>query len=68
MSELPETVSVDEVATAAGRIRSGPDDPISALRSQCLAFIDGANLSQHARMMALPKLEEMIFWIRAGTV
>lgn len=67
MSELPETVGVNEQATAAGRIRSGSDDPISALRNQCLAFIDGANLSQHARMMALPKLEEMIFWIRAGT-
>jgi hypothetical protein len=67
MSDLPETVGIDEQATAAGRIKHGPDDPISALRSQCLAFIDGANLSQHARMMALPKLEEMIFWIRAGT-
>lgn len=66
MSELPETVSVDEQARPAGRVRIDMGDPVTALHEQCKQFIENANMSSHARMMALPKLDEMVFWIRAG--
>lgn len=68
MSELPTEVSIDQQASAAGRVRSivDRDDPVTQLRDHCKAFIENARLSEHHRMMALPKLDEMIFWIRAG--
>ena len=68
MSELPEQVTIDQQAQVAGRVRADVDgsDPITALREHCLRFIEGANLPQHQRMMAIPKMDEMIFWIRSG--
>jgi hypothetical protein len=66
---LPTEISVDAQASIAGRVRAAVDldDPITQLREQCKRFIEGANLTSHARMMALPKLDEMIFWIRSGS-
>ena len=65
---LPTEVSVDQQAAAAGRVRVAvdPDNEVTQLENHCKAFIEQANLSSHARMMALPKLTEMCFWIRAG--
>lgn len=67
-NQLPDEVSVDQQAAAAGRVRVAvdPDNEVTQLENHCKAFIQQANLSSHARMMALPKLTEMCFWIRAG--
>lgn len=69
MAGSEQVISTTEMAEQAGRVRAilDPNDPITQLRDHCKAFIENAGLSQHHRMMALPKLEEMIFWIRAGT-
>ena len=62
----PEHISIDQQAMAAGRTTPG-HDPIAELEDHAKRVIEGASLSQHHRMMALPKLAELIFWIRAGT-
>ena len=66
--DLPETISIDEQARAAGRrgqeIRPADDrDDIDALREQCFAFINGQGQSE-ALAYAKTKADEMIFWLR----
>lgn len=61
-----EVVGLGELANAAGapRVRG---DACDLLKAECLRTIEASSLPQHQRMMALAKLEELIFWIRAGT-
>lgn len=61
-----QVASTAELAQAGGAPLDLAD-PIEGLRQRCKAFIENANMTSHARSMALPKLEEMIFWIRAGS-
>jgi hypothetical protein len=63
--QLPDHISIAGQAEAAGRVRANLD-PIASLKEHALMVIDDANLTSHARMMALPKLEELIFWIKSG--
>lgn len=56
-----------EAAQEAGSQKIGMSvDLIDEFRDYCKKFIESANLPSHQRMMALPKCDEMIFWIRAG--
>lgn len=68
MSGTPETVSVAEQAAEAGRVEAGHQDAVDALRVHCQHWITAHNdaLKTHNKLMALSKLEEMIFWLRAG--
>jgi hypothetical protein len=65
-----EAVSLeDQVAWADMRRDGRPairSSAIDELETYARRVIDQANLSQHARMMAEPKLAELIFWIKAG--
>ena len=69
---LPADVSVNaQVEYAESKVgdaqsRQVAPEEIDALRAHCRAFIERAHLSQHTRAMALPKMDEMIFWIRSG--
>jgi hypothetical protein len=73
MSDLPKDISLNaqveyaENKVGAAQSRALSKEAIDAWREQCRAFIESANLSHHARSMAIPKMDEMIFWIRAGT-
>jgi hypothetical protein len=41
-------------------------DDIDALRDYLKKFIEAANMSQHTRSMSLSKMQELVFWLRAG--
>ena len=69
---MTEAVSLEEQKAYAdahgdGRPRTEAADPIAELEDHGRRVIEGANLSAHARMMALPKLAELVFWIRSGS-
>ncbi len=63
---LAEHIQDAERRTGQARMPGVTDDDISALQAYCREFIEKANLSHHAFMLAMPKLDELIFWIRAG--
>ena len=66
-----EAVSLEEMTTYADAHRDGRpvvrSDAIATLHRQCSEVIAASNLNQHHRMMASAKLEELFFWLRAGT-
>ncbi len=65
-----EAVSLAEQTAWADAHRDGRpairSDAVDELQAHARRVIEQANLPEHNRLMALPKLEELIFWIRAG--
>lgn len=64
---LPELISLDEMARAAGRQDplSSANADIEALGQQVLGFIDTLP-ANHGAMMARSKLSELLHWMRAS--
>jgi hypothetical protein len=58
--------TVAEQAEAAGRTQVDPNDLITQLEDHAKRVIDQLAMPSHHRMMALPKLQELVFWLRAG--
>ena len=54
-----------DIAHAAGRPRVDPSDPVTAFELDAKRVIESLHLPEHNRMMALPKLAELVFWMRA---
>ena len=57
--------TADEAATEAGKPKVF-SDPVKNLEDHCKTFIESSPIKAHNRSMALTKLGEMCFWIRAG--
>lgn len=55
---------LSEVAYAAGRPRVDPADPVTQFEWHAKSVIENLKLPEHNRMMALPKLAELVFWMR----
>jgi hypothetical protein len=65
--DLPKTVTVEEQALGGGKTPAPPYDFLRALKEHIERVIDTAKPTDHHRAMALLKMEEMIFWIKAGS-
>jgi hypothetical protein len=67
MSDLPEKVTVQEQAQAAGAPPpDGPSDFVYAFDAHAKKVIENAHLSVQNRAMALSKLAELVYWLRTS--
>jgi hypothetical protein len=65
--DLPKVVTVEEQAIAAGKIvERTAYDFIRAFDEHAKKIIDNANLTEHHKAMALSKLAELVYWLKAG--
>jgi hypothetical protein len=64
MTELPETVTVQEQAEAAGKPKAEELDATQLFDAHAKKVIDDAALSPTNRAMALSKLSELVYWLR----
>lgn len=69
MSELPEGVSIEDQAAAAGRPRVGDtrmgSDDIDELRSHVTGFCNRQGPNTPSLSRARTKFEEALFWLRS---